>query len=332
MGGAASCTIEMAEYLQKIGLNITIAGILNEGEAYIQNGVTYYHLGSNYDLSHHLPILAKEDFDVIQVLRGGCLPQVAEFFPRAKKIVRLIDVFFGSHKTSASVINEMADEVIAVSSYVKENAIKWGVKEEKITIIPVGIRTDLFCSIPEISRDKKLLVFSGATIPEKGIGILLKAFVTLQAHIPDAKLEVYGSANLWSRREVIPWQEIEQKFPHMISYKGETSKAELAIALNRAAICIVPSLVPEGFTRASIEAQACGCPIVCSAAGGLPETLIDGETGYIIKQITHENLANKLESMLKDKNCLEIMSRKAAEYAQMFSVENSAFAFMQVLS
>ena len=330
MGGSASCTIEMAEYLQKQGLNITIAGILREGKNYHHNGVQYYHLGNNYDLDRHLPLLGKENFDLVQVLRGGCLQKVAEHFPGAKRMVRLVDVFFTAHKTSPSMINQLAEDVIAVSSFVKESAIKWGIEEEKITVVPVGIRTDIFRRLPEIYREKNLLVFAGATIPEKGIHLLLKGFLGILSSFPDAKLEIYGAAGLWGRKEEIPWIKVEQKFPNIL-IKGAKTKEELTKALNRSVLCIVPSLVPEGFTRVSIEALACGCPVVCNAVGGLPETLIDGETGYVINHMTHENLASMLIDLLSDINRLASMSIKAAEHAKRFSVENSAHAFMQMV-
>lgn len=331
MDGSATCTIEMAECLQKQGINVTIAGILREEENYTLNGVKYYHLGNNYDLSHHLPLLSNEKFKVVQVLRAGCLAKVSEHFPGAKKIVRLGDAFFSAHETTPSNINNLADKVIAVSSYIKESAKKWGINEEKITIVPVGIRTDIFYRLPEISRQKNLLVFAGATIPEKGIHLLLEAFGTIGASFPDAKLEIYGAASLWGRKDEIPWLKIERKNPSIL-YKGAKHKQELSEAFNRSKLCIVPSLIPEGFARVSIEAQACGCPVVCSNAGGLPETLVDRETGYVINHINPENLASTLIDLLSDTNRLKAMSRKAAEHATTFSVENSAHAFMQVVA
>jgi len=330
MDGSASCTIEMAECLQKQGIDVTIAGILYEGANYDHNGVKYYHLGATFDLPLHLPRLRKEKFTVIQVLRAGYLAQIQEHFPLAKIIVRLGDVFFLTHETSPSTINALADKVIAVSSFVKESAINWGINEDKITIVPVGIRTDIFYRSAENTRQDNLMVFAGATIPEKGIHLLLEAFSTIVTSIPDARLEINGAESLWGRKNEIPWVSIERNNPQIL-YKGVQHKQELSIALNRARLCIVPSLIPEGFTRVSIEAQACGCPVVCSEAGGLPETLVHRETGYVVKHINPENLASTLLDLLSDVSRLKTMSSKAAEHAARYSVENSTHAFMQVV-
>jgi len=331
MAGSASCTIEMAECLQKQGIDVTIAGILREGANYEHNGVKYYHLGNTFDLTLHLPLIRKEKFNVIQLLRAGYLTQVSEHFPGAKIIVRLGDVFFLAHETTPSQINDLTDKVIAVSSYVKESAIKWGINEEKITIVPVGIRTDIFCRSSKISRQENLLMFAGATIPEKGIFLLLDAFRKIGTSIPDARLEIYGAESLWGRKNEIPWMSIQRNNPEIL-YKGAQHKQELSIAFNRSKLCIVPSLIPEGFTRVSIEAQACGCPVVCSDAGGLPETLLHRETGYVIDHICPDNLASTLIDLLSDASHLKAMSGKAAEHAAKYSVENSTHAFMQVVA
>lgn len=331
MTGAASCTIEMAECLTQKGFEVTIASILHEEKSYCHNGVRYYHLGSNDEFDRNLSLLGKENFGVVQDLSGRMLQKTAEFFPRAQKIVRLIDAFFGGHEITPEMINNHADNVIAVSSYLQEIAIKWGIKKELITRIPVGIRTDIFRRMPAITREKNLLVFAGATLPEKGIHFLLKGFLGILTPFPDAKLEVYGSAGLWGKKEVIPWQKVEQKFPNIL-YRGTRPKEELSTALNRSTLCIVPSLIPEGFARASIEAQACGCPVVCNAVGGMPETLINGKTGHLINHISHENLSVALIKLLSDSDRLQAMSVKAAEHAKKYSVENATNAFIKLIA
>ncbi len=135
---------------------------------------------------------------------------------------------------------------------------------------------------------------------------------------------------MWGRKkEVVDWFDVEQKNPN-IRYKGAKHKRELSIAMNRSALCIVPSMVPEGFTRVSLEAQACGCPVVCTAAGGLPETIVERETGCVVPQTNHESLVKLLKEILPDSSRLLSMSIKATEHAKKFSVESSAQAFMKL--
>jgi len=60
------------------------------------------------------------------------------------------------------------------------------------------------------------------------------------------------------------------------------------------------SAVEEGFCNAVIEAQAMGLPVVCSDAGGLPENVADGETGFVVPRRDAQALAEKLAVLSRD--------------------------------
>jgi len=56
----------------------------------------------------------------------------------------------------------------------------------------------------------------------------------------------------------------------------------------------------EGFGNAVLEAQAMACPVVASDADGLPENVLDGETGLIVPRRNPEAAADALEALAKD--------------------------------
>jgi colanic acid/amylovoran biosynthesis glycosyltransferase len=58
--------------------------------------------------------------------------------------------------------------------------------------------------------------------------------------------------------------------------------------------------VSEGFGNAVIEAQAMGLPVLCSDAGGLPENVVDGETGFVVPRRDSQALAKKLAVLARD--------------------------------
>jgi len=61
----------------------------------------------------------------------------------------------------------------------------------------------------------------------------------------------------------------------------------------------MPSLWPEPFGRVSVEANRLGVPAVVSSAGGLPETIVDGVTGYVFRSDDSEELAEKIVRVLE---------------------------------
>ena len=68
----------------------------------------------------------------------------------------------------------------------------------------------------------------------------------------------------------------------------------------RGADVFLHSAVSEGFCNAVIEAQSMGLPVVCSDAGGLPENVSDGKTGYVVPRRQPAALAEKLALLSSD--------------------------------
>lgn len=334
MGGGVASMIDLAESLHRAEVDVTVAAILHEGKNYRHNGVTYHNVGPGEDLDPNYSLLSDRRFDVILAHRGFVIERAARYFPFAVKILRSIDVYSRPHGVPAGAINLRADAVIAVSQFVKSGLVKWGVREEKIEVINDGLRTDVFCRNHDIAREENLIVFAGATIPEKGIFTLLKACNLLMRHEPGLRLEVYGSVGLWKQeKELVDWRKVTSLRPNIV-YKGATTKEDLARAFNRASLCVIPSdpnVLREGFPRVSTEAQGCGCPVIVSQSGGLPETLVDGETGVIVDPLTEETLADAIGRLLADRGKRDEMSRKAEQYAKRFTVDDSALAFLNVI-
>ena len=235
---------------------------------------------------------------------------------------------------SPQAINLRADAVIAVSQFAKSGLVKWGVREEIIEVINDGLDTDVFGRRHDIAREENLIVFAGATIPEKGILTLLKACILLMRHDPDIRLEVYGSIGLWKQeKELVDWRKVTSLRPNIV-YKGATTMEDLARAFNRASLCVIPSdpnVIREGFPRVSTEAQGCGCPVIVSASGGLPETMVEGETGVVVDPLTEDSLADAIGRLLADRAKRDEMSRKAEEHAKRFTVDDAARAFLDVI-
>ena len=88
------------------------------------------------------------------------------------------------------------------------------------------------------------------------------------------------------------------------------------------------SAVSEGFCNAVVEAQSMGLPVVCSDAGGLPENVADGETGFVVPRRSPEALAEKLEVLARDPLRRRRMgSQGRRRSAAIFRIETQLAAF-----
>jgi D-inositol-3-phosphate glycosyltransferase len=81
---------------------------------------------------------------------------------------------------------------------------------------------------------------------------------------------------------------------------------------------VVPSY-HESFGLAALEALACGTPVVAARVGGLATIIIDGETGYLLNELTPEALARCLRLLLEDGALRERMGEAAVLSARDYT-------------
>lgn len=86
----------------------------------------------------------------------------------------------------------------------------------------------------------------------------------------------------------------------------------------------------EPFGLAALEAQACGCPVVVSAEGGLPETIIDGVTGYAVPR-DPDAVGNAIDRLCQPETSLAAQTA-AADHARARSWAISAARVQDILS
>lgn len=163
----------------------------------------------------------------------------------------------------------------------------------KSVIIPNTYDVRVFSNkSPGVERPGDL-VFLGRLVTEKGIDILLHALGQLRAKDLRPGLTIVGSG-----AELKPMQELAAALgiQEQVRFAGPKRGAELAVILNQHKILVVPSRYDEPFGVVALEGIACGCVVVGSSGGGLPEAI--GPCGLTFPNGDVEALAKVLEKML----------------------------------
>ncbi len=185
---------------------------------------------------------------------------------------------------------EMADAVIAVSKSTSEDIARlFDIQPGRMHIIPNGIDTEEYLQVnrPEvltrfgIDYGGPYVLFVGRMTRQKGLLYLLKAIDQIDPTVQVVLCAGESDTPALQAELEAMVDEIRHRRPGVI-WIPEMVKRTTAIALySHASVFCCPSIY-EPFGIINLEAMACGTPVVGSAVGGIPEVVVDGETGFLV--------------------------------------------------
>lgn len=189
--------------------------------------------------------------------------------------------------------------VITVSSSSSRDiAEQLGVRQERTSVVPVGVDETLFRPLARISRvPGRLLTTTSSDIPMKGLVPLLEALAIVRETRPKTHLVVIGRLRDGS---AIPGVLKRLGLGDAVTFVSGVSDERVVELYNEAEVAVVPSLY-EGFSLPAIEAMACGTPIVATTGGAIPEVVgADDVTGLLVPPGDSKALAVALTRALSD--------------------------------
>lgn len=217
----------------------------------------------------------------------------------------------------------LVDHVVAISDHVRDVAVvKGGVDAAKITTIHNGVDVEAFArsrvGARESIRDELGMDLDAPVIGvvarlthEKDHATLLRAFALVHAHHPAARLALAGDGDL---RDPLIAQAGELGVRGAVSFLG--TRGDVPDLLSAFDVFALPSRI-EGLGITLVEAMAAGLPTVASRVGGIPEVVIDGETGRVVPPGDAEALSQALSWMLENRDRARAMGeagrRRAAD-------------------
>lgn len=289
-------------------------------------------LGYFRNVAEFKKLLAVECPDVLNVHYAsgyGTTAQLAGFHPSVLSVWGS-DVYSFALKTPLhrwwARRNLMAASQVASTSHAMAHQIRSiapALTDIKIT--PFGVDMARFCPrISETNLEKSSKHFVLGTVkslaPSYGIDILLEAFALLIQRLNSTapefaqkiQLRIVGNGpsleSLQCKANILGISnktEFVKAVPHNL-VPDELHKLDIYVALSR----------QESFGVAVVEASACGIPVVVSDVGGLPEVVVNGETGYVVPRENPEVAAEMLEKLVLNKNDREMMGLAGRTYVQ----------------
>ena len=215
-------------------------------------------------------------------------------------------------------LKRKASAFIAVSQFIRSKLIEKGYPEEKIIQHYIGVNTEKF-SPSSKGSDERYVLCVGRHIQKKGIDTLLRAFAQVARKHPSVSLIQVGTGPMTAELQALA---TVLGINNRVRFLGAQPHEEVLKLMRGAEIFALPSQTAkdgncEGLPIVLNEASACGIPVVSTWHSGIPEAVLDGETGFLVPERDDSALAEKLDTLLSDR----ALGKKMGQLGRLFVCE-----------
>jgi glycosyltransferase involved in cell wall biosynthesis len=225
----------------------------------------------------------------------------------------------------------LAHAIIANSEAVRRQLIRDGVRGEKIVTLYNGMdctrvapradfKRDEVCArlgLPAGEKRRFVTVVANMHHEMKDQATFLRAAERVRAEIPDAAFVLAGEGNLMEGLRALA---AELGLERDAFFTGRCADVSGLLAVSD--VCVLSSKGVEGFSNSIIEYMAAARPVVATDVGGAAEQVVEGETGYVVKPVDAETMAERIIALLKDPSLASEMGRRGlSRVREKFSCE-----------
>jgi glycosyltransferase involved in cell wall biosynthesis len=228
---------------------------------------------------------------------------------------------------------KQVDRFICASNAIREMLVADGVPRERTTVVHDGVALGPLDLLPPVSvhetfwlpHHAPVAANAAALVPHKGQRHLVEAAALVVKQIPDARFVIFGEGEL---RESLERQIKSHNLEKHVLLAGFRSDVP---SLIKTVDLFVMSSVTEGLGSAVLEAMACRKAVVATNAGGLPEAIVDAETGLLVPPRDDRALADAIVRLLLDSTLRERFGEAGRwRVEEQFSADRMVAGTLQV--
>jgi glycosyltransferase involved in cell wall biosynthesis len=192
------------------------------------------------------------------------------------------------------------------------------VPPERLAIVPNGTPEP---NTDGVTRDKNLVLFLSNLWRRKGVIEAVEAALLVVHDHPAARFLFVGE---WESPELERLVRERAAVSSHVGFLTSVTGHDKDRLLASSSILLFPPREPEGHPRVVLEALAAGVPVVTTDRGAIAETVVDGETGYVLDRPEPRELAARVLQLLTDSDLRDRLSRSArTRYLAAFTQERA---------
>ncbi len=282
-------------------------------------------------------IFFRKDMDVILDVENG-IPFFTPLFSHKPKILVLFHVhgkqWFKQMLPPVALVGFLVERyfmpliyknvpVVTISPSSLEEAVKIGFNERRIFLSYPSI-TEKIPSGVKKSEDP-LLLYLGRIKSYKRVELAIIALREVLETYPQAKLVICGIGDYTD--DLI---ELVSKFKleNNVFFKGFVSEEDKWKYMKEAWVHLLPSM-KEGWGITVIEAASCGTPTVGFDVGGVRDSVIDGKTGFLARNLG--DFIEKIETLISDDDLRNEFGANGRKWASVFSWEQTTLPYSKLI-
>ncbi len=221
-------------------------------------------------------------------------------------------------------IFKSADQIQVISHFLADWSRKMGAICP-ITVVPNGVDVELFSRAIDSSTATKLkdsvgkkdgdifLITTSRLVLKNAVTDVIKALEYLPLNV---KFLILGTGPLEADLKTqVATAPAEFKLPERVIFLGFVPHTEMPKYLSISDIFIRPSLT-EGLGNSFLEAMAANIPVIATPVGGIPDFLVDGQTGLFCEVSNPKSIAQKVEKLIKDRESRDFIVTNAKRMVQ----------------
>jgi len=226
---------------------------------------------------------------------------------------------------SYSILFHRAAAIVAVSRAMQEKLVHMGAPEDKVHYNPYGVDCQLF-KLADPAGSRPVFVSVGRFVDKKAPHLTLLAFADVRRVFPDARLRMIGDGPLLGACKDLG---VALGIDDAVTFLGAQPHAIVREEMQQSR-CFVQHSVEatsgdsEGTPVAILEAGATGLPVISTRHTGIPDVVIDGQTGFLVDERDTKTMAAHMLRMVHDPELARKLGA-AARYRieSNFSMERS---------